>query len=140
MDCGNIEIQGGVITATGSSYAAGIGGANSSSCGTITISGGTVTATGGQYGAGIGSGQYAKCEDIMIDNSVTKLTATKGDDAPNCIGAGESGTCESVEIDDEEYWDGSSYQNGGKLYLTLKTLVYPTPSVSLYYLDSTLVL
>ena len=130
---GSIIIAGGTVTAAGGLNAAGIGSGSTSTsnCEYIIIYGGTVTATGGQYGAGIGSGQYAKCEDIMIDNSVTKLTATKGDDAPNCIGAGKSGTCESVEIDDEEYWDGSSYQNGGKLYLTLKTLVYPTPSVSL---------
>ena len=130
---GSIIIAGGTVTAAGGLNAAGIGSGSTSTsnCEYIIIYGGTVTATGGQYGAGIGSGQYAKCEDIMIDNSVTKLTATKGDDAPNCIGAGESGTCESVEIDDEEYWDGSSYQNGGKLYLTLKTLVYPTPSASL---------
>ena len=130
---GSIIIAGGTVTAAGGLDAAGIGSGSTSTsnCEYIIIYGGTVTATGGQYGAGIGSGQYAKCEDIMIDNTVTKLTATKGDDAPNCIGAGESGTCESVEIDDEEYWDGSAYQKDGKLFLTLKTLVYPTPSVSL---------
>ena len=130
---GSIIIAGGTVTAAGGLNAAGIGSGSTSTsnCEYIIIYGGTVTATGGQYGAGIGSGQYAKCEDIMIDNSVTKLTATKGDDAPNCIGAGESGTCESVEIDDEEYWDGSAYQKDGKLFLTQKTLVYPTPSASL---------
>ena len=130
---GSIIIAGGTVTAAGGLDAAGIGSGSTSTsnCEYIIIYGGTVTATGGQYGAGIGSGQYAKCEDIMIDNSVTKLTATKGDDAPNCIGAGESGTCESVEIDDEEYWDGSAYQKDGKLFLTQKTLVYPTPSASL---------
>ena len=130
---GSIIIAGGTVTAAGGLNAAGIGSGSTSTsnCEYIIIYGGTVTATGGQYGAGIGSGQYAKCEDIMIDNSVTKLTATKGDDAPDCIGAGESGTCESVEIDDEEYWDGSAYQKDGKLFLTQKTLVYPTPSASL---------
>lgn len=55
IDCGNIIINGGTITATGGYYAAGIGcGGTSSgnpSCGDITINGGTVTAIGGTRGA-----------------------------------------------------------------------------------------
>ena len=50
-DCGTITITGGTITSTGGEEASGIGARN---CGKITITGGTVTATGGQYGAGIG--------------------------------------------------------------------------------------
>ena len=56
---GNITINGGIITATSSYQAAGIGSGRSGSGtnGIITINGGDVTATGGfEYGAGIGGG------------------------------------------------------------------------------------
>ena len=99
ISCGNIEIQGGDITATGRDYAAGIGSGDSASCGTITISGGTVTANGGDKAAGIGSGAYASCGAITITTGVTQVTATKGgEDAPNSIGAGDGGSCGTVTI------------------------------------------
>ena len=62
--CGNIVINGGVITATGAPGnnttspapgGAGIGGGWNVSCGTITINGGSVTANGGMWAAGIGT-------------------------------------------------------------------------------------
>ena len=99
IDCGNIEIQGGTITATGGVEAAGIGsGGDGASCGTITISGGTVTATGGVEAAGIGSGTTSSCGNITITSGVTSVTAIKGDDATYSIGAGEGGTCGTVTI------------------------------------------
>ena len=100
IDCGNIIISGGTVTATGGGYAAGIGsGGNGCSCGNITISGGIVTATGGQYAAGIGSGfNESSCGTITIQNTVTRVTATKGDSAPNSIGAGGYGSCGTVTI------------------------------------------
>ena len=146
INCGNIEIQGGVITATGSSYAAGIGGANSSSCGTITISGGTITATGGEKaagigsvycgdcgditisggtvtatgrgeGAGIGSSYDGSCGNIEITTDVTKVTATKGSDSPNSIGAGNEGFCGTVTI-------------GGNVgVITVSPYTYPAPAI-----------
>jgi len=111
ISCGNIEIQGGVITATGGYGCAGIGagsgvGKGESICGTITISGGTVTAIGGSAAAGIGSG-YAQnadnpstCGAISISGGT--VSATAGYSAPAAIGkgnvdAGES-TCASVTI------------------------------------------
>ena len=130
LSCGDIEIQGGDITATGGSLSAGIGSGNGSACGTITISGGTVTATGGnsgagigsgnanatcgaitisggtveatggQYGAGIGSGFKSACGTINIASTVIKVTATKGTDASYSIGAGVEGTCGTVTIED----------------------------------------
>lgn len=98
--CGNIDIQGGTITATGSNDAAGIGSGYNKSCGNITISGGTVTATGGSAGAaGIGSGaDESSCGNITITNGVTKVTATKGTNAPNSIGAGYESYCGTVTI------------------------------------------
>ena len=96
--CGNITIEGGTVTATGGRRAAGIGGGSSASCGNISITGGTVTATGGTLAAGIGSGRNASCGDITIANTVTKVTATKGEDAPNSIGKGYNGSCGTVTI------------------------------------------
>ena len=99
INCGNIIIEGGTITATGGQYAAAIGsGGNGGSCGAITISGGTVTATGGLWAAGIGSGNNAGCGAITITSGVTSVTATKGASAPNSIGAGKYGTCGTVTI------------------------------------------
>ena len=111
ISCGNIEIQGGVITATGGEGCAGIGAgegagqdaeAGPSNCGAITISGGTVTATGGSGGAGIGGG-YAyngpsTCGAITISGGT--VTATAGLNTPAAIGRGRGGvvpsTCTSV--------------------------------------------
>jgi hypothetical protein len=99
-NCGNIVIQGGVITATGGSKSAGIGSGGYGSCGDITISGGTVTATGGEMSAAIGSGYgSASCGKITITDGVTSVTATKGSYSPNSIGAGDYGsTCGTVTI------------------------------------------
>ena len=111
--CGNINIQGGTITATGGTAAAGIGAASRSSCGNITISGGTITATGGEYAAGIGSGCYiwweldnSSCGDITISGA--HVTATKGGGSPNSIGKGYSASCGTVKIGGTEYPDGIS--------------------------------
>lgn len=102
-DCGNIVIEGGTISATGGSeMGAGIGSTGKSSCGNIEIKGGEVTAEGGAYSAGIGSsihGGYASsCGNITITSGVTRVTATKGSNAPNSIGAGNGGTCGTVTI------------------------------------------
>ncbi|MBO4655847.1 MAG: leucine-rich repeat protein [Bacteroidales bacterium] len=98
--CGTITISGGTVEAWGGEDGAGIGsGYYNSSCGIITISGGTVTATGGQYSAGIGTGYYGTCEaGITIENTVTRVTATKGSGATNSIGKGNNGTCGTVTI------------------------------------------
>ena len=98
--CGNIEIQGGVITATGGDYSAGIGAGKDLSCGDIVISGGTVTATGGKYGAGIGSGNgetgaLSHCGNITISGGT--VTATAGTDA-TAIGAGEFSEAGDITI------------------------------------------
>ena len=96
MNCGNIEIQSGTVTATGNECGAGIGGGQNANCGTITISGGTVTATGGYRAAGIGGGRRgnsgtkggydsASCGNITISGGT--ITATGGEDAAG-IGGG----------------------------------------------------
>jgi hypothetical protein len=109
LSSGNVLIKSGTIVATGGHCAAGIGSGGSDenapevNCGTITITGGDVTATGGKWAAGIGSGHAEEntsciCGDITITNTVTRVTATKGADAPNSIGAGDGGTCGTVTI------------------------------------------
>ena len=88
--CGDITISGGTVTATASDTGgAGIGSGYSDTgwCGNITISGGTVTATGGAMSAGIGTGAENGCGDITIKSTVTHVTATKGSGASASIGA-----------------------------------------------------
>lgn len=113
--CGNITIEGGIITAQGGNHGAGIGtDAGAAACGDITITGGTVTATGGLYAAGIGGGfaddGYTQCGKIKIDDTVTKVTATAGEGAPCSIGKGygTSATCGTVTIGGTVYAYGIS--------------------------------
>ena len=119
IDCGNIEIQGGTITATGGTGCAGIGagngGYNVASCGNITISGGTIEATGGDAAAGIGSGTKSSCGNITITSGVTSVTAIKGDDATYSIGAGVNGSCGTVTI------------GGSTGAITTSPYIYPVP-------------
>ncbi len=106
--CGNITISGGTVMATGGSEAAGIGAGSAnggtSNCGKITISGGTVMATGGNDAAGIGGGfglmGTSQCTSVTIESTVTKVVATKGQNATDCIGKGS--------VEDEEDGDISS--------------------------------
>ena len=98
--CGNIEIQGGIITATGGQNGAGIGSYDIYQCGDITISGGTVTATGGTNAAGIGSsigegGYYSSCGNISITGGT--VNATGGNFAAG-IGSGNGGRCSDITI------------------------------------------
>ena len=96
-NCGNIVIQDGIITATGGTQSAGIGGGLNGSCGNITISGGTIMATGGSYAVAIGGGESASCGNITITTDGI-LIASKGSNATNCIGAGISGNCGTVSV------------------------------------------
>ena len=97
IDCGNIAIQGGNITATGG-HAAGIGCGGAGKCGNISISGGTITATGGTSAAGIGSGTEAygdECGSITISGGT--ITATGGTSAAG-IGSGYDSKCGAITI------------------------------------------
>ena len=96
-DCGNIEIQGGHITAIGGSTAAAIGAGCDAGCGTITISGGNIIATGGNYGAGIGGGytNVDTCGPITISGGT--IEATGGINAAG-IGGGRDGVCYAITI------------------------------------------
>ena len=84
------------------SFSAGIGGGAYDSCGNIVIEGGTIEAIGGYYAAGIGGGNFGHCGYITIKDTVTKVTATAGEDAPYSIGKGASSECGTVTIGDKE--------------------------------------
>ncbi len=95
--CGTITITGGTITSTGGEEAPGIGARN---CGKITITGGTVTATGGQYGAGIGCKKDGITGGIEIGGTAN-VTAAGGEKAAG-VGSGycvsRNGTCGNISI------------------------------------------
>ena len=124
ISCGDIEIQSGTITATGGAGGAGIGSGYAfgggytvsiSICGDITITGGTIEATGGNGAAGIGSGYrgnsngITSCSGITITDGVTSVTATKGDDAPNSIGAGADASCGTVTFGTQQMYNGTAW-------------------------------
>ena len=78
-DCGDIEIQGGIIIAQGGHRGAGIGGSGGGNsieithlCGAITISGGNVTASGGPSAAGIGGSENGTTGTITISGGTVK--------------------------------------------------------------------
>lgn len=138
--CGNIRIEGGVITAQGGEGGSGIGTDDGATCGDIIITGGTITANGGNRAAGIGtgsSGYETGCGNITIANTVTKVTATKGENAPHSIGKGYGGlsTCGTVTIGctldtngnpvgGTKYWENNAAVNGGDTYLAQSPLIY----------------
>ena len=84
--CGNIVIEGGTITAIGGNNAAGIGSGEEGCCGNIVIEGGTITATG-DYSAGIGSGEYGSCGNITIEGGNIVANVSSGSAA--AIGCGD---------------------------------------------------
>ena len=140
--CGNIRIEGGVITAQGGNSGSGIGtDGGPATCGDIIITGGTITAKGGYCAAGIGTGNGesdpAVCGDITIANTVTKVTATKGANAPYSIGKGDGGnaSCGTIiigctldtngnPIGGTKYWENNAAVNGGDTYLATSPLIY----------------
>ena len=133
--CGNIRIEGGVITAQGGDAGAGIGtDFGTAICGDIIITGGTITAKGGNSAAGIGTGygsnQQAVCGAITIANTVTKVTATKGSEAPHSIGKGygDNASCGTVTIGGTVYWQNNAAVGDGATYLAQATIEYPAPA------------
>lgn len=87
--CGALTINGGTISASGSTNGAGIGGGVYIGGGVITINGGTVTATGGSNGAGIGGGLERSSGTTTINGGT--VTAIGGSGAAG-IGGGKGNT------------------------------------------------
>ena len=91
--CGNIIIEGSIITATGGSSAAGIGAADSHSCGNISISGGTVTAYGHNGAAGIGSGKFrSSCGNVTISGTANVTASCASNDGASGNGGAGIGS------------------------------------------------
>jgi hypothetical protein len=88
---GTINIASGTVTATGGSYAAGIGG-GAQCAGIVSITGGTVTATGGQNSAGIGGGYAGGSSTITISGGTVNAT---GGSYASGIGSGMLNTSAS---------------------------------------------
>ena len=109
QDCGTVIINGGNITAAGSSMCAGIGGCNSRNGGNVTINGGNVTATGGSDAAGIGGGCYGNGGNVTINGGT--VTARGGWNGAG-IGSG-SGRPESRSESQIVTSGGSLTVNGG---------------------------
>lgn len=123
--CGNILISGGIITANSGSNFSAIGSGYSARCGNITINGGTVTANGGSEAAAIGCSGRGTCADITITSDVIRVTANKGSGAPYTIGKAKYySSCGTITIDGMVYYDGTAFQNGGEAYLAQSPLVY----------------
>ncbi len=101
--CGNITITGGTVTATGGYCSTGIGSVSSYSyCGDITITGGTVEATGKDNASGIGgvTDTNAFFGSIRIEDSITRVTATRGSDALRSLGYGNGEDPGYISIDE----------------------------------------
>ena len=109
---GIININGGIITATGGKFAAGIGGGDTGAGGTININGGTIVATGGYLAAGIGGGVYGAGGVINISGG--QVTAIS-DDRASGIGPGYkggiSGTVTLGWTNNDDFIYASSYKN-----------------------------
>ena len=87
-------------------------------CGDITINGGTVTATGSSGGAGIGTGTSASsnqiCGNITIGTGITSVKATRGGSISSSIGEGSksstaSQSCGKIKFGTAQVFDGSSW-------------------------------
>lgn len=89
-DAGNgpVSVLGGIVTAQGGTYGAGIGGGS----GAVTVVGGTVKATGGARGAGIGGNSSRPGCVVLISGGAVTATGTAG------IGGGSSGAGGVVTI------------------------------------------
>ena len=118
LGTGALVAQGGDNCAgIGGGYHNGSGG-----CGDIEIQGGIVTAFGGTGAAGIGADNSGSCGDITISGDVTRVRAWKGSGAVNSIGRGSGSSCGTITINDTEYYNGSYYRYNGDAYLNQEKL------------------
>ena len=81
----------GSLTATGGGRGAGIGGGYKLDCGEIDIKGGIIMATGGEGAAGIGGGPSADCGDLFVRAGIARVIATCGGGNARPIGNGDGG-------------------------------------------------
>ena len=82
----------GSLTASGSTFGAGIGGGDGGNAGNIIINDGTVTATGGSSSAGIGGGRNGNGGNITISGGVVTANGSSVNGIGGGINAGNPGT------------------------------------------------
>lgn len=110
---GNITINGGVINAKASTYAAAIGGGSNHGGGNITINGGEVNAVAGTYSAAVGSAYNSQNSGdntvIVINGGNVTATSSSG----SAIGAGYSAVFDSITINGGNVSAASSGYHAG---------------------------
>ncbi len=95
-----LTLQGtGILSAYSNGSGAGIGGGYGIDCGEVAIDGGTITAVGGYAAAGIGGGSGALCGMIRVNSEAVRVVATSGPNCANPIGKGTGGTGGAVSVD-----------------------------------------
>ena len=123
LNCGDITISGGTVTASSLS-GAGIGSGYIGTCGAITITGCTVTATNNEKGAAIGCGEDGHCGDITIDKGKKNYINVKAETVDEAKPIGLSshnsqcgkitiGGCNLYEPGDDYYYDIRSLDGFG---------------------------
>lgn len=129
INCGNIVIAGGVISAYSGSFGAGIGGALYGSCGNITVSGGIIKEAGPMppstnNSAGIGSGQSGSCGTITIsggqiggDIDDYYYAGAIAGNGSACIGCGTLGSCGTISIGSGITYVGLTQKNNDFRFL-----------------------
>ncbi len=109
---GIININGGIITATGGKFAAGIGGSDTGAGGTININGGTIVATGGYLAAGIGGGVYGAGGVINISGGqVTAISDYRASGIGPGYKGGISGTVTLGWTNEDDFIYATNYDN-----------------------------
>lgn len=128
-----LTIQGTGALTSESYGAAGIGAGEAMHAGNIDIQGGTVTAKGGGEGAGIGGAHNASVGYITIGHGV-KVRAIRGsNDAENSIGKGSGASVSGdITIDNEVYMRNRAYVGNGKAILEYDKVVYPNTLMDAY--------
>ena len=95
-----LTLQGtGILSAYSNGSGAGIGGGYGIDCGEVAIDGGTITAVGGYAAAGIGGGSGALCGMIRVNSEAFRVVATSGPNCANPIGKGTGGRGGAVSVD-----------------------------------------
>ena len=120
--CGSVTINGGVVTANGNQWGAGIGGGSSwRAGGTVTINGGRVSATGLTGGAGIGGGSHGSGGTLTVNGGTVTAkhfgyaTDIGGGGGQGGIGAGATVTINGGSVKAAEIQNSPS--NGvGRVY------------------------
>ncbi len=136
VDADNITITGGIVSATGGMYGAGIGGGWKGDGKNITITGGVVTATGGDTAASIGGGYDGIASNVVITGgsvlAYANVTATNDHTYTcNAIGGGLTDHPTNSDLYQETAPVAPTDVEGNEVYL----LVVPNPTNGEVLLD-----